>query len=91
MDPIHPILPVPPNIPPVTEAPRVGKLTRDQRREPRQDKGRDEDSTSSQAEHDSEPGLTPDQSREPPPALRPGPGAPDAPGDAPRPHIDVTA
>ncbi len=34
MDPIHPILPVPPNIPPVTEAPRVGKLDRDQRREP---------------------------------------------------------
>ena len=33
MDPIHPILPVPPNIPPVTEAPRVGKIDRDQRRE----------------------------------------------------------
>jgi hypothetical protein len=38
MDPIHPILPVPPNIPPVTEAPRVGKLDRDQRR----DQGRDD-------------------------------------------------
>ncbi len=37
MDPIHPILPVPPNIPPVTEAPRVGKVDRDQRRDPRRD------------------------------------------------------
>ena len=27
MDPIHPILPQPPNIPPVTEAPRVGSST----------------------------------------------------------------
>ncbi len=32
MDPIHPILPQPPNIPPVTEAPRVGRIDRDQRR-----------------------------------------------------------
>ena len=32
MDPIHPILPVPPNIPPVTEAPRVGKVDREPRR-----------------------------------------------------------
>ena len=36
MDPIHPILPQKPNIPPVTEPPRVGRIDR---RDPRERHG----------------------------------------------------
>jgi hypothetical protein len=32
MDPIHPIIPVPPNIPPVTPAPMIGRVDRDRPR-----------------------------------------------------------
>jgi hypothetical protein len=32
MDPIHPILPQPINIPPVTEPPSIGRIDRDERR-----------------------------------------------------------
>jgi hypothetical protein len=32
MDPIHPILPQPINIPPVTQPPSVGRIDRDERR-----------------------------------------------------------
>jgi hypothetical protein len=32
MDPIHPILPQPLNIPPVTEPPNIGRIDRDERR-----------------------------------------------------------
>jgi hypothetical protein len=32
MDPIHPILPQPLNIPPVTEPPSIGRIDRDERR-----------------------------------------------------------
>jgi hypothetical protein len=32
MDPIHPIVPQPPNIPPVTPAPTAGPIDRDSRR-----------------------------------------------------------
>jgi hypothetical protein len=32
MDPIHPIIPVPPNIPPVTPAPLIGRIDREDRR-----------------------------------------------------------
>lgn len=42
MDPIHPILPQPPNIPPVTPSPRAGSVDRDgqRRREPEEEKRR---------------------------------------------------
>jgi len=41
MDPLHPIVPVPPNLPPVTPAPIAGGVTRDgARRGPDQDKRR---------------------------------------------------
>ena len=33
MDPIHPIIPVPPNIPPVTPAPLIGRIDRDDARQ----------------------------------------------------------
>jgi hypothetical protein len=32
MDPIHPIIPLPPNIPPVTPAPLIGRIDREDRR-----------------------------------------------------------
>jgi hypothetical protein len=32
MDPIHPILPQPINIPPVTQPPSIGRIDRDERR-----------------------------------------------------------
>jgi hypothetical protein len=34
MDPIHPIVPVPPRIPPVTPAPMIGRVDRDPARSP---------------------------------------------------------
>jgi hypothetical protein len=41
MDPLHPIVPVPPNIPPVTPAPMAGGVSRDgARRDSDQDKRR---------------------------------------------------
>jgi hypothetical protein len=56
MDPIHPILPQKPNIPPVTEPPRVGRIDR---RDPRRDtpQGRDRDKD----DDDSRPGYKRDQ------------------------------
>lgn len=41
MDPIHPIIPVAPNIPPVTPAPLTGRVTRDgTRQRPGEERGR---------------------------------------------------
>lgn len=34
MDPIHPIVPVPPRIPPITPAPMIGRVDRDAGRSP---------------------------------------------------------
>ena len=41
MDPIHPIAPLPPNLPPVAPAPMIGRIDRDSpRRNPEQERRR---------------------------------------------------
>jgi len=40
MDPIHPIVPVPPNIPPVTPTPLTGRIERDTPRQSLEDRRR---------------------------------------------------
>jgi hypothetical protein len=79
MDPLHPIVPVPPNIPPVTPAPTAGAVNRDgARRNADQDRRRQNRSESDAAAHASVEGAD---------YYVDDPGDDDEPG----PHINVTA
>lgn len=76
MDPLSPIVPVSPNITPITPAPMVGGVSRDGARS-----GADQDKRRRRREPESEPGSLPGQDLDYAGEY----------GDDHRPHIDVTA
>jgi hypothetical protein len=83
MDPLHPIVLVPPNIPPVMPAPNVGRVNRD-----RQQRGRGEQDPQQEPSPDKEPAE--DESTALPRRRTYGYGDDDEP-DGGRPRLDITA
>jgi hypothetical protein len=63
MDPIHQIVPVTPSIPPITPAPLIGEIDRDQRRRGtdeerrRRRQARPDDPAAAERDSDENPGL----------------------------------
>ena len=60
MDPIHPIAPLPPTLPPVAPAPMTGRVDRDSRRAPEEERRRRRRARPDQASED-ELGYTVDE------------------------------